>query len=94
MNKPFTLPVAYENDVYGWALQQAALLRSGRVAEIDTENLAEEIEGVGASEYRELVSALRVLFIHHHRAPVPLGRVSVTRDSAGMLPTESCRITA
>ena len=63
MNKPFTLPVAYEHDVYGWALRQAALLRAGQVAELDWENLAEEIEGVGASEYRELVSALRILFV-------------------------------
>jgi hypothetical protein len=64
MNKPFTLPVAYEDDVYGWAMRQAALLRAGRMSEIDVVNVAEEIESVGISEYHRLVSAVRVLFIH------------------------------
>jgi len=64
MNKPFTLPVAYEKDVYGWALRQAALIRAGRFSEIDAVNVAEEIESVGISEYHRLVSALRVLLVH------------------------------
>jgi hypothetical protein len=64
MNKPFTLPIAYEDDVYGWALRQAALLRAGRISEIDVEHVAEEIESVGKSEYHRLVSAVRVLLIH------------------------------
>jgi hypothetical protein len=64
MNKLFTLPVAYEDDIYGWAQRQAGLLRAGRWAEIDTENLAEEIESVGRAEYDKLESALRVLLSH------------------------------
>jgi hypothetical protein len=64
MNEPFTLPVAYEQDIYGWAQRQAGLLRAGRLAEIDTENLAEEIESVGRAEYDKLESALRVLLSH------------------------------
>ena len=64
MNKPFTLPIAYKDDVYGWAQRQAALLRAGRLAEIDAEDVAEEIESVGRAEYDKLESALRVLLSH------------------------------
>jgi hypothetical protein len=64
MNKPFTLPVQYEHDVYGWAQRQSELLRAGRVAEIDTDNIAEEIEAVGGAQYDKLESALRVLLAH------------------------------
>jgi hypothetical protein len=64
MNKPFTLPVAYNQDIYGWAQQQAALLRTGRIAEVDALNVAEEIDDVGRAEYDKLESALRVLLIH------------------------------
>ena len=64
MNKPFTPPALYEHDVYGWALRQSELLRAGRIAEIDTDNIAEEIEAVGSAEYHRLVSTLRVLLIH------------------------------
>jgi Domain of unknown function DUF29 len=33
----------YDVDVALWAAEQAALLRSGRVAELDRDNLAEEL---------------------------------------------------
>ena len=35
---------AYDTDFYAWANEQAALLRSGRLAEADIANIAEEIE--------------------------------------------------
>jgi hypothetical protein len=54
----------YEDDFYGWATEQAALLRAGRVAEADLANIAEEIDSMGRSEKRELVSRLAVLFAH------------------------------
>ncbi|MDQ9557779.1 DUF29 family protein, partial [Serratia marcescens] len=37
----------YETDVVAWANEQAALLRSGKLSEIDIEKIAEEIEDVG-----------------------------------------------
>ena len=37
----------YDEDVVAWAQEQAALLRSGRISEIDLANIAEEIEDVG-----------------------------------------------
>jgi hypothetical protein len=55
---------SYDDDVYGWAMAQAALIRSGRLSEIDVENIAEEIESVGKSEARALESALRVVVLH------------------------------
>jgi len=36
----------YEDDVIAWAEQQAALLRAGRWALLDIDNIAEEIEDV------------------------------------------------
>jgi hypothetical protein len=54
----------YEQDIVAWAQEQASLLRSGRVAALDLEHLAEEIEDVGKSEQRELASRLAVLMAH------------------------------
>ena len=54
----------YDRDFYAWANQQAALLRAGRLAEADIENIAEEIESMGRSEKRELVSRLTILLQH------------------------------
>ncbi len=53
----------YEADFYGWALEEAQLLRAGRLAEVDVENIAEEIESMGRSQKRELVSRLAVLLL-------------------------------
>ncbi len=54
----------YDSDFFAWANEQAALLRAGRLTEADIENIAEEIESMGRSEKRELVSRLTVLFTH------------------------------
>jgi hypothetical protein len=54
----------YDTDFYAWANEQAALLRAGRLSEADIENIAEEIESMGRSERRELISRLSVL-LHH-----------------------------
>ena len=54
----------YDTDFYAWATEQAALLRAGRLSEVDIENIAEEIESMGRSERRELVSRLTVLLLH------------------------------
>ncbi len=50
---------AYETDFYAWAMEQAALLRAGRVAAADIANIAVEIESMGRGEKRELVNRLR-----------------------------------
>ncbi|WP_350312526.1 DUF29 domain-containing protein [Dickeya fangzhongdai] len=58
------MTIRYDNDFYGWTQEQASLLRSGRLAELDVHNLLEEIEAMGRSERRELESRLQVLFMH------------------------------
>lgn len=54
----------YDTDFHGWANEQAALLRAGRFAEADMENIAEEIASLGGSEQSELVNRLAVLLMH------------------------------
>jgi len=57
-------PADYERDLYAWALENARLLRKGRLSEIDAANIAEELEDMGRSERRSLKSHLRVLLLH------------------------------
>jgi hypothetical protein len=45
-------------------MQNAQLLRQGRLSEIDVEHIAEELESMGKSERRELMSRLAVLMSH------------------------------
>ena len=54
----------YDKDFYAWANEQAALLRAGKLAQADIEHIAEEIESMGKTEKRELLSRLRVLILH------------------------------
>lgn len=54
----------YERDFYAWANEQAALLRSRELERADIEHIAEEIESMGRTEKRELVSRLTVLLLH------------------------------
>jgi hypothetical protein len=54
----------YEQDYHAWTLQQAELLRSRQLDCADLDNIAEEIESMGRSEKRELVSRLTVLLLH------------------------------
>ena len=54
----------YESDFYSWSLDQARLLREGQWAQLDRENVAEEIESLGREQFNKLESALRVLLMH------------------------------
>lgn len=54
----------YERDFYAWTAEQARLIRSGSIAEIDLHNLAEEIESLGISEKRELRSRVHTIVEH------------------------------
>jgi hypothetical protein len=54
----------YDADFYAWANEQAALLRAGRLSDADIANIAEEIESMGRSEKRALLSRLTVLLLH------------------------------
>src|ERR1043166_376152 len=54
----------YHNDFYSWSLEHARLLRGGQWAQIDRENVAEEIESLGREQFNKLESALRVVLMH------------------------------
>jgi Domain of unknown function DUF29 len=54
----------YETDFFEWTARTSELLRQGRFGELDVEHLAEEIEDMGKSERRALMSRVRVLLVH------------------------------
>jgi hypothetical protein len=61
--KPVAYP-AYDEDGYGWAMAQAAIIRAGRIDSIDWENVAEEIESMGKQERSEYISHM-IRVMHH-----------------------------
>ncbi len=54
----------YDSDFHLWSQNQAAAIRDGKFAEIDLENVAEEIESLGKSDKREIRNRLEVLLTH------------------------------
>lgn len=54
----------YASDFYSWSLDQARLLREGQWAQLDRENIAEEIESLAREQFNKLESAFRVLLMH------------------------------
>ncbi len=54
----------YDADFYTWAIDQASALKRRSANELDWDNLAGELETLGASEERELVARYRVLLAH------------------------------
>jgi len=59
-----TLAQLYETDFYGWLQHQADTLRAGNFANLDLENLIEEIDSMGKSHKRALESRLEILLMH------------------------------
>src|SRR5712691_5455777 len=51
----------YDQDFFDWTQEQALLLRSGELSQIDVSNIAEEIESLGRRNRRELVDRLEKL---------------------------------
>lgn len=56
--------VTYEQDFYGWAMQQVTLLRRRQFNDIDLEHLIEEIDSMGKAERNQLRNRLTVLLMH------------------------------
>ena len=54
----------YEQDFYRWTQEQAELLKAGALSQLDVENLIEEIESMGKSQKRALLSRMTVLLMH------------------------------
>ncbi len=57
-------PASHENDFYAWTQQQAHLLRTRQIHQLDWLKIAEEIEDMGRSEKRQLASRLEILIMH------------------------------
>jgi Domain of unknown function DUF29 len=58
-----TWRVRYEEDLYAWTQEQAALLRARQYDGLDWDNLAAEIAAVGGSDRRKLESRLCVVLL-------------------------------
>jgi len=56
--------VDYDTDFFQWTQSTAEMIRQGRLAEVDLEHLAEEIEAMGKRDRREVRSRLIVLVMH------------------------------
>ena len=54
----------YHRDQFGWMLQQAELLRAGRLDDLDRHSLAELLTDMAGSDKRAFQSAMRVLLQH------------------------------
>jgi hypothetical protein len=54
----------YDDDFFAWTQETAALLRAGRLADVDVAHVAEEIEDMGKRELRELNGRMQVLLVH------------------------------
>ena len=54
----------YHQDFHAWAMRNAELIRQGRLAEVDGEHVAEELESMGKSQQRALGSQLTGLVAH------------------------------
>ena len=54
----------YDADEHAWLLRQADLLRSGRLASLDSANLAEFLEDMAKRDRREVAARLRLLLVH------------------------------
>lgn len=55
---------AYDQDVIAWSAEQASLLRSGQLALVDIEPIAEEIEDMGSEKKFALQSLFTKIMVH------------------------------
>ena len=59
-----TMRADYHRDQFGWMLQQADLLRAGRLNDLDRHSLAELLTDMAGSDKRAFESSMRVLLQH------------------------------
>ena len=64
MAKTLVRPSLYDEDFLAWTERQAALVRAGQLDRLDRDNLVEELETMGRSEWAELENRLEVLLVH------------------------------
>ena len=54
----------HDEDFYGWAMANAALLKQGKYKEADMDMIIEELEEMGGSNENQLINRLGVLIAH------------------------------
>jgi hypothetical protein len=54
----------YNADFYRWTQEQGDALRNRRIADVDWENVAEEIESLGRSDKRSIEGNLAIVLLH------------------------------
>ena len=54
----------YDEDFFAWTIQNASLLKQGKLAEVDIHNIAEELESMGKRDKRQLINRLIILIAH------------------------------
>ena len=65
MAKTLDKPSLYDTDYVAWLSEQVAHLRAGRLAALDVENVAEELESLMKSQRQQIENRLEVLIQHH-----------------------------
>ena len=84
----------YHQDFHAWAMRNAELIRQGRLAEIDGEHVAEELESMGKSQQRAMGSRLTVLCwrIYYNGATSPgdAAPVGATRSPSSISNWRNC----
>lgn len=56
--------LAYEADYAAWISHQVELLKADRWSEVDKENLIDEVESLGRSDFKSFVSAIEIVIAH------------------------------
>ena len=54
----------YDTDYVEWSQRTAELIRTGRLDEVELDNVAEEIESLGRSDKRQLRNRVRIVLVH------------------------------
>jgi Domain of unknown function DUF29 len=54
----------YDHDLHAWAIEQAALLRSRQLDQIDAISIAGELEDVAERQFDRLTDALTIVLTH------------------------------
>jgi hypothetical protein len=57
-------PPGYEADYAGWLRHQVGLLKADRWSDVDKANLIDEVESLGRSDFKRLVSAFEIVIAH------------------------------
>lgn len=64
ITKTFSLKELYTEDESIWIFENVKLIREGKIDEVDWVNIAEELELMGKSQFREVYSRMKELMLH------------------------------